>query len=73
MTTNQPANDNTVLISLNQCCQMTSLSRTAINKRRRDGDFPKPVELGERRIGFVRAEVLAWIEDKIAARSRLAA
>ncbi len=64
-----PANDNAVLVSLNSVCQMTSLSRTAINKRRRDGDFPAPVELGERRIGFVKTEVLAWIDARIAARA----
>jgi prophage regulatory protein len=63
-----PANDNAVLVSLNQVCTMTSLSRTAINNRRRDGDFPLPVDLGERRIGFVKTEVLAWIDARIAAR-----
>ena len=64
-----PANDNAVLVSLNQVCGMTSLSRTAINKRRREGNFPAPVELGERRIGFVRTEVLAWIDARIQARA----
>jgi prophage regulatory protein len=58
------------LISINQCCALTSLSRTAINKHRAAGTFPQPVPLGERRIAFVRSEVLRWIETRIAERGR---
>jgi prophage regulatory protein len=47
---------------------MTSLSRTMINALRADGAFPVAVELGPRRIGFVREEVEAWIDARIAAR-----
>jgi prophage regulatory protein len=45
------------LISLNDVCRMTSLSRTAINRLRNDGKFPKAVELLDRRVAFVRSEV----------------
>ncbi|ESY37782.1 dipicolinate synthase [Mesorhizobium sp. LNJC384A00] len=63
-----------VLISLNDACAMTSLSRTAINNRRATGQFPAAVPLGEKRIAFVRSEVLAWIDDRIsAARQAVAA
>jgi prophage regulatory protein len=55
------------LVSLNQVCEMTSLSRTAINKHRAAGTFPKEIPLGDRRIAFVRAEVEQWIADRIAA------
>lgn len=58
-----------ILISINDVCDMTSLSRTAISKFRAAGKFPAEVALGERRIGFVRAEVVAWIEERIAARA----
>lgn len=61
------------LVSLNQVCAMTSLSRTAINKHRASGTFPKEIPLGERRIAFVLAEVEQWIADRIAtARARAA-
>lgn len=63
------ANDNEVLISINRVCEMTSLSRTAINKIRFAGRFPKEVVLGERRVGFVKTEVLAWIDQRIAMRA----
>lgn len=58
------------LISLNEACRLTSLSRTAINRWRDAGSFPKAVPLGEKRVAFVRAEVVAWIEARIAERAR---
>lgn len=62
-------NDNYPLVSLNDVAKMTSLSRTAINKKRASGEFPQAVALGEKRVAFVRAEVIAWVEQRIAART----
>lgn len=59
-----------VLISLNEVCARTSLSRTAINKLRAKGAFPDAVPLGDRRVGFVEEEVSEWISNRIAGRSR---
>jgi prophage regulatory protein len=39
-----------------------------LNRYRAEGRFPVAVELGKRRVAFVRAEVTAWIQKKIAAR-----
>jgi prophage regulatory protein len=61
------------LISLNDACRLTSLSRTAINRYRAEGRFPQPVPVGFKRIAFVRAEVVAWIEARIAERGAKAA
>jgi prophage regulatory protein len=47
----------------------TSLSRPLLSLMSDAGEFPKPVRLGERRIAYVRAEVEAWISDRIAARA----
>ena len=70
----QPDNDNTpTLVSLNDACRMTSMSRTMLNRYRAEGRFPVAVDLGERRIAFVRAEVAQWIQAKIAARGAAAA
>ncbi|SCB41727.1 transcriptional regulator, AlpA family [Rhizobium multihospitium] len=64
------SNDNIpILISLNDACRVTSMSRTMLNRYRAEGRFPVAVELGERRVAFVREEVTAWIEAKIAARA----
>jgi predicted DNA-binding transcriptional regulator AlpA len=62
-----------LLISLNDACAMTSLSRTAINRWRSLGMFPQAVPLGDKRVAFVRAEVEQWIHDRIAARAAVAA
>ena len=62
----QSNNDNTPrLISLNQVCNLTSLSRTAINKFRHREQFPEEVNLGDRRVAFVRSEVIEWIQARI--------
>jgi len=66
-------NDNYPLASLNEVASMTSLSRTQVNKFRAAGKFPAAVSLGPKRIAFVRAEVLAWIDARIAARMAVAA
>lgn len=58
-----------VLISLNDACALTSLSRTAINRWRDLGKFPEAVPLGDKRVAFVRAEVEQWIRDRIADRA----
>ena len=57
------------LISLNDACRLTSLSRTAINRWRDQGRFPRAVPLGDKRVAFVRAEVDQWIRDRIAERA----
>ena len=65
-------NDAPYLISLNDACKLTSLSRTAINRWRAEGKFPKEVSIGAKRIAFVRSEVVSWINDRIAERGRAA-
>lgn len=62
--------DQPTLISLNEACKLTSLSRTYINTLREQGKFPEAVPLGFRRIAFVRAEIEQWIRDCIEARAR---
>lgn len=56
-----------VLISIKEAARITTLSRTTINEKRAAGKFPQPVALGDKRIAFIRAEVVAWINERIAA------
>jgi prophage regulatory protein len=65
--------DDSILVSMAGACKLTSLSRTTINLKRARGEFPQAVSLGERRLGFVRAEVVAWVEARIAERGAKAA
>lgn len=64
--------DQPSLVSLNAACEITSLSRTMINRLRADNKFPKAVEAGDRRIAFVREEVHAWVRARIARRDGVA-
>lgn len=61
------------LISLNGACEMTSLSRTMINRLRTEGRFPTAVPLGDKRIAFCREEVADWVRERIHARGKIAA
>ena len=61
------------LVSLKEVCRITSLSRTAINQRRKDGTFPAAVSLGDKRVAFVRSEVDSWIRARIGSRQKVAA
>lgn len=56
------------LMSPKEAAFATSLSRPLLTLMAAEGQFPCPVRLGERRIAFVRAEVDAWIDSRIAAR-----
>lgn len=68
------ANDNDVafkppLMSPKEAAVMTTFSRTMLRLMSESGLFPRHVELGTRRIAYVRAEVEAWIDARIAARA----
>jgi prophage regulatory protein len=55
-------------LSLSDVCSMTSLSRTAVMRLILADKFPPKVDLGTgRRFAFNRAEVLEWIEKRLAA------
>lgn len=56
------------LVSIKTVCAMTSMSRSMVNALRDDGVFVEAVELGPRRIAFVREEVEAWIDARVSAR-----
>ena len=49
--------------------ELGGLGRASLFRLRRDDPtFPKPIHLGKRSIGFVAAEVLAWVDAQRAAR-----
>lgn len=61
------------LISINEACRVTSLSRTGIFKLRSLGRFPEAVPLGEKRVAFVRDEVADWVQQRIEQRGKVPA
>jgi len=50
----------------------TGKKRSAIYDGIADGTFPKPVPLGERAVGWIESEILAWQEARIAERDKRA-
>ena len=63
------SNDNVPrLIAAKDAAEMTSLSRQLLSAMAAEGLFPQPVKLGKMRVAYVRAEVEAWIDKKIAQR-----
>jgi prophage regulatory protein len=46
----------------------TGLKHSAIYQKMAEGDFPRPVPLGPKAVGWIEAEIDAWIDDRIAER-----
>jgi prophage regulatory protein len=45
----------------------TGLKRSAIYAHLSDGNFPKPVKIGERMVAWIESEVDEWVSNRIAA------
>ena len=60
------------LISTKKVCALVGASRTFIELACAAGEFPKPVQLGERKRMWIAAEVDSWLADRIAARAAVA-
>ena len=46
------------------------LQRTAIEDAIRRGEFPRPIKLGQRAVGWLEEEVAQWQRARIAERNR---
>lgn len=42
----------------------TGMSRSSIYKAIKDGEFPAPIALGPRAVGWLESEISAWIESR---------
>jgi prophage regulatory protein len=67
-----PLPDDALMVDTNVVMRMTGLSRTSIWRHIRSAGFPKAVNMGERRQLYVRAEVEAWIANRIKQRDAAA-
>tara|TARA_B100000676_G_scaffold313222_1_gene392432 strand:- start:1945 stop:2142 length:198 start_codon:yes stop_codon:yes gene_type:complete len=59
------------LIRLAEVMKNTGLGRSSIYKRIAEGEFPKPVPLGGRAVGWVSDEIETWILERIEERDSL--
>jgi prophage regulatory protein len=45
--------------------ERTGLSRSTIYLRIQEGEFPKPINLGARAVGWLENEIEAWLTEKV--------
>lgn len=66
------ANESTVvalrMLRLPEVCQITGLKRAMIYRLQQQKSFPQNVKITDRAVGWVDAEVQAWLAKRIAAR-----
>jgi prophage regulatory protein len=48
--------------------KLTGLSRSSIYRLAANGEFPHPVKIGPRAVGWINSEIESWINHRIAAR-----
>lgn len=53
------------IIRIQDVIKTTGLGRSTLYKKIAAGEFPKPIPLGERAVGWIEEEVLEWIEVRI--------
>lgn len=56
------------ILRLPQVRARTGLSRSALYERIREGSFPRQIPLGPRSVGWLEADIEAWIEKQVARR-----
>ena len=52
------------LLKLPYVLALTGLSRSTMYRMLKDGDFPRPVQLGKRAVAWRESDVIAWIDGR---------
>ena len=60
----------TELIALPEVIKITGFKTTKIYDMVKKGTFPKKVHLGARSVRWVKTEVLQWVNEQLAARTK---
>ena len=53
------------ILRLPQVLDRTGLSRSSIYAKVSAGDFPEPISLGARAVGWIEDEVLSWLTERV--------
>ena len=56
------------LVTMRELVERVPFSRVHIYRLIRDGKFPAPIKLGDRRVAFLENEVESWVAARIAER-----
>jgi prophage regulatory protein len=54
-----------MILRLPKVKAITGLSRSTIYLRMSEGNFPKHISLGSRAVGWLKYEIIAWIDERI--------
>jgi prophage regulatory protein len=57
------------IISIKDVQHLTSLCKSSIYELMRLGEFPRSIDLGARRVGWLLSEVEGWIRGRVSAAS----
>jgi len=52
------------LLSINQVCEKVNRSRVTLWKWVKDGQFPKPLKIGNRTLGWKEADFNHWLQEQ---------
>ena len=58
------------ILRLQAVIARTGLSRSTIYSKVKKGEFPSPVNLGERAVGWLDSEIESWLESRVQATRR---
>lgn len=61
------------ILRRNDVERATGLPRSTLYAKIASGDFPKPIRLGVRAVGWLEQDISAWQKARIAARDEVAA
>ena len=61
------------VIKLKEVLAKTGLGKTTLYALLKQSQFPHPISLGLRAVGWIESEIEAWIQEKIDARDQKAA
>lgn len=64
-----PLPNHTRIVRMRELTKLTGLARSRIYQLQAEGQFPKSIKLSARSVGWIELEILAWIEERMAARS----
>lgn len=56
--------DSLSILRPNQVCRLLNISRGTLHAKVHSGEFPKPIQLGERSVGWRRADVETWLAQR---------
>lgn len=52
------------ILRISEVCKLTGLSRATIYRLKAAGDFPAPVRLSARAVGWRLCDIMEWIEQR---------